>query len=116
MEAAMECKDVPHIAWSHANISIAVDATGSFENPFAAAAAAEVDAVPTIDDVKETDAKVSAISFTEKRDAPGAPLRQKEVCLVHLSCAWRTSPHYRIIALKIEPFYHVKIIGSNLTA
>ena len=59
-------EDVPPIAWSHANISIAVDATGPFANPFAAAAAAEVDAAHGIADAKETDAKVSSISFTEK--------------------------------------------------
>jgi hypothetical protein len=59
-------EDVPPIARSHANISIAVDATGTFANPFAAAAEAEVDAAPAIDDAKEMDAKVSTISFTEK--------------------------------------------------
>jgi hypothetical protein len=75
MEAAMERaindeplfdEDVPPIARSHANISITVDATGPFANPFAAAAAAEVDAAPAIVDAKEMDAKVSSISFTEK--------------------------------------------------
>jgi hypothetical protein len=58
-------EDVPPIARSHANISIAVDATGPFANPFAAAAEAEVDATPVID-VEEMDAKVSSISFTDK--------------------------------------------------
>ncbi len=75
MEAPMECaindeplfdEDVPSIARSHANISIAVDVTGLFAHPFAAAAAAEVDAAPAIDDAKETDAKVSSRSFKEK--------------------------------------------------
>jgi hypothetical protein len=46
MEAAMERaindeplfdEDVPSIAQSHANISISVDVTGPFANPFAAA-------------------------------------------------------------------------------
>jgi hypothetical protein len=45
---------------------------------------------------------------------PAHLLHKKEVRLAHLSYAWRTSPHYRIIDLKIEPLYHVKIIGSNL--
>ena len=74
MEAAMERaindeplfdEDVPPIAQSHANISIAVDVTGPFANPFAAAAAADVDAAP-VRDVKETDEKVSSFFFTEK--------------------------------------------------
>ena len=59
-------EDAPPIAQSHANISISVDAMGPFANPFAAAAAAEVDAAHGIADAKETDAKVSSISFTEK--------------------------------------------------
>jgi hypothetical protein len=72
IEAAMEHaindkplinEDVPPIARSHANISIAVDAMGPFANPFATAAAADVDAAPAID-AKETDAKVSSISFS----------------------------------------------------
>ncbi len=56
-------EDVPPIARSHSNISIAVDAMGPFTNPIAAAVAAEVDAAPAID-AKEMDAKVSAISFS----------------------------------------------------
>jgi hypothetical protein len=72
METAMGCtindkpllnEDVPPIARSHANISIAVGATGPFANPFAAAAAADIDAAPAID-AKEMDAKVSSISFS----------------------------------------------------
>ncbi len=119
MEAAMECainnkplfdEDVPPIAQSHANISIAVDVTGPFTNPFAAAAAAEVDAAPAID-VKETDAKVSSISFTtrikfsmklhlcKKRGAPGAPLlRLARLLSVHNYCS------------KIEPIFTIECV------
>ncbi len=46
-------EDVPPIARSHENISIAADVTGPFANPFAAAAAAEVDAAHAIDDAKK---------------------------------------------------------------
>ncbi len=71
MERAIDNKplfneDIPPIAQSHENISIAVDATGPFANPFAAAAAAEVDSTHAIDDAKKMDAKVSSVSFAEK--------------------------------------------------
>ncbi len=78
-------EDVPPIPCKH--ISIAVDAMGPFANPFAAAAAADVDAAPAID-AKATDAKVSSIPFSscllyiqecKMRGAPGAP-PQKERC------------------------------------
>jgi hypothetical protein len=39
---------------------------GPFANPFAAAAAAKVDAAHAKDDAKKTDAKVSSVSFAEK--------------------------------------------------
>jgi hypothetical protein len=99
MEAAMERamnkeplfdEDVPPITQSHANISIAIDAMGPFGNPFAAAAAAEANAAPAIDDAKETDAKLSLISFTEIKYGKRRELEREEQTIPDILPAYFT--------------------------
>ncbi len=66
-------------------------------------------AVFSMEFAAQTEKRHSTISFVGTgRGAPGAPLLHTQK-----RCAWRTLPQCRIIALKIEPLYHVNPIGSN---